>query len=115
CPTRWESRVAWNLLLSVSGCKPVARGPTIALAANPLDDPVDFPERHPVHGLGRHPFRHGPIVSIESGVGVQVQGWVEQLAIDVPERQPLSAALSDDAKDRFGVSHLAYLPSRDIE
>jgi hypothetical protein len=46
---------------------------------------------------------------------VQVQGRVEQLAIDVPERQPSSAALSDDAKDRFGVSHLAHLPSRDIE
>ena len=25
------------------------------------------------------------------------------------------AALSDDAKDRFGVTHLAHLPSRDIE
>ena len=52
---------------------------------------------------------HRTVVAVDSPVGTQVQVAVEQLAIDVLQRQPSSATFADDSQDRFGVSHLAYL------
>jgi hypothetical protein len=52
---------------------------------------------------------------IESAVGVKEQFHVEQLSIDVSQRQSSPTALLDDANYRFGVTHLTYLAVVGIE
>jgi hypothetical protein len=83
--------------------------PAIPLLAEQGDDPVDRRQAHPVGGFGRGAGRQGAGVPGDLPVGEQVQRRVEQLAVDVLQRQAAPAPFADDAQDGCGVSHLAYL------
>ena len=76
------------------------------------NDRPDFLQGHPVHGFRRRSGRHGPSVAVNASIGERVQLGIEQLSIDVLQRQSSPAALTDDSQDSFGVPHLAYLPSQ---
>src|SRR3954465_14737478 len=77
-----------------------------------VDDPADLRQRHPVDGLRRDARRHGTGVAGDPFVGKQEQFGIEQLSINVLQRQTSPAAIVDDPQDGFGASHLAYLPAR---
>ena len=112
-PRRYAERPRFPILFR--DVNSTHRGPSITFISKLIDNPVDFPHRHSIHGFGCHPLGHGPVVTIEPTVGVKEQLRFEQLSIDISQRQPSPTALLDDVKYRFGVTHLAHLPVLYIE
>ena len=90
---------------------PSDRGPSVAFMANVVDERLDFRQGHPVHSFLRGPFRECTGVSVDPSVRSQVEVRVEELSIEILQVQTSSASFSDDGQRRFGVSHLAYLPT----
>src|SRR5262249_3829390 len=88
---------------------PADGSPAVAFRAELLDDRPDHLLGHAVHGLRRRAWGHGSIVAIDPAVSAEVEAWVEQLSVDVLQNQSSLATILDDAQDRLGVSHLAYL------
>ncbi len=86
------------------------RPEAVALVAHRLDDPVDLPLGHAVHGLRRDPGRHRAMIGVDATVGQQIQLRVEQLSIQFVARQATPAALTQDTQHRCGALHFAYLP-----
>src|SRR5258707_15677068 len=81
----------------------------VPLAAHRRDDLLDLRPGHAVSGLIAGPRRHRPLVGVDVAVGQQVQALVEHLPVELIARQSFPAALTEDAKYRFGVLHFAYL------
>src|SRR4051812_34242836 len=77
-----------------------------------VDDSADLRQRHSVDGLRRGARCHCTGVAGDPSVGKQEQFGIEQLSINVLQRQSSPAAIVDDPQDGFGASHLAYLPAR---
>ena len=50
-------------------------------------------------GFRRRTSSHRTVIAVDSPVGTQKQGTVEQLTIDVLQRQPSSATFADDSQD----------------
>ncbi len=88
------------------------RQPSVCLMTQGVNDPADFCQRHPVDGFRRNTRCHRTSVTGDFTVGKQEELRVEQLSIDVLQRQSSPAAVVDDSQDGFGVSHLAYLSVR---
>src|SRR5262245_40298182 len=89
--------------------RPPDRGPSIALQAQRVNERIDLPQRHGIHGFRRRARGHRTVVAVDPPVGTKVEVAVVQLPIDVLQRQPSSATFTNDSQNRVGVSHLAYL------
>jgi hypothetical protein len=90
--------------------RPLDRAEAVALMAQRIDDATDLAQRHAVHGLRAGPGRHRTLIGVDTPVGQQVQLRVEQLSIQLIQRQATPAAFTQDTQHRFGVLHFAYLP-----
>jgi len=87
------------------------RGPSIAFMANLFDERLDLLRGHPVHGIVRHPPGEGSGVSRDPTVSLQVEIRVVEPSIDVLQVESVPASFVDDGQRRFGISHVANLPS----
>src|SRR5437868_5982228 len=74
-----------------------------------FDERRDLLLGHAVHGFRGYAVGQGSIIAIDPTVGTEVEVRVEELSVDVLQNQPSLATISDDAQDRLGVTHLAYL------
>ena len=63
------------------------------------------------HGFRCDPGRHRAVVGVDAPVGQQIQLRVEQLPIQLIQRQATPASLAQDIQHRSGVLHYAYLPA----
>ncbi len=106
-PSRDAERTEFTSFLRDVG--PPDGGPSMALVPQPVDDRIDLPPRHPVHGLCRCAPGHRPRIAVDPTVGPQVEVRVVELSIDILQVETLLASLTNDGEDRFGVTHLAYL------
>src|SRR5579871_3462494 len=80
-----------------------------AFIAYIFNDPFDLCQRHSIHCLARHASGHGSRIAVDFAIGFQIQFWIEQLPIDIFQRQLSLTSTSDDSQNLVGVSHLAYL------
>src|ERR1035438_7081703 len=83
---------------------------SIPLVTQSVNDPVDLPQCHAVRGFRVGSGRHRSFVGVDAPVGQQIQLRVEQLPIQLIQRQTLPAAFTEYTQYRFGVLHYAYLP-----
>ena len=88
---------------------PPGRAEPVALVAHRIDDAADLAQGHAVHGFPGGPGRHRSVVGVDPPVGQQIQLRVEQLPVQLIQRQSLPAALTEDTQHGFGVLHFAYL------
>jgi len=86
----------------------------VALVTHRLDDPVDLPQGHAVHGLLHGPGCHRSLVGVDAPVGQQIQLRVEHLSIQLVTRQTTPAAFAEDTQYRFSALHYAYLSVVDV-
>ena len=90
---------------------PLHRAEPVTLVAQRIDDAPDLAQRHAVRGLPGGPRRHRALVGVDPPVGQQIQLRVEQLPVQLLQRQAAPAALTQDTQHRFGALHYAYLPA----
>jgi hypothetical protein len=79
-----------------------------------VNDRLDFGLGHAIHGLAADPWCHRAFVGVDPPIGQQEQLLVEQLSVESLNRQATPAAFPDDAQHRFGITHLAHLPSLNL-
>ena len=106
---RWQTKRALLPVLlwdvdALDGLEPVA------LVTQRVDDALDLAQRHAVRGFRVGSGRHRSLVGVDPPVGQQIQLRVEQLPIQLIQRQATPAAFTEDIQDRFGALHYAYLP-----
>src|SRR5205823_3781010 len=82
---------------------------SVTLMAHRIDDAVDLVRRRAVRGLPIGPGRHRTLVGVDASVGQKVQLRVEQLTVQLIQRQATPPAITEDIQYRFGVLHYAYL------
>ena len=83
--------------------------PPVPLMTQGVDERGDFGQGQRSHGFTRGSWGHRPGVGRQPGVGPQVQVWVVELSVEVSQRPPALAAISDDTQDSVGSTHLAPL------
>ena len=89
---------------------PFCGRPPIPLEAEAVDDFRDLLLRHPVGGLPSRSRGQRATIARDLSVGVAVEVGVVQLPVHVIQWQSSSPPFTNDRKDLFGASHLAYLP-----
>src|SRR6185312_6173796 len=109
-PGRQAERPQFAALL-LRDVDPLDRAEPVALVAQRINDAPDLAQRHAVRGLPGGPGRHRALVGVDAPVGQQIQLRVEQLPVQLCQRQAAPAALTQDTQHRFGVLHYAYLPA----
>ena len=82
---------------------------SIALMTQRVDDPLDLAQRHAIRGFRVGSGRHRSFVGGDAPVGQQIQLRVEQLPVQLIQRQAAPAAFTEDIQHPFGVLHYAYL------
>ncbi len=78
------------------------RAEPVALVAQRIDDATDPAQRHAIHGFLRDPGRHRTFVGVEAPVNQQIQLRVEQLSIQLIERQTPPTTFTEDTQHRSG-------------
>ena len=106
---RWQTQrpllpvLLWDVV-------PPDRSKPVALVTQRVDDALDLAQGHAVRGFRVGSGGHRSLVGVDAPVGQQVQLRVEQLPIQLIQRQAAPAAFTEDLQDRFGALHYAYLP-----
>jgi hypothetical protein len=104
-PGRDAERSCFPRLFWFGDMRPSDWRPAVSLEAQGFDDLVDFRQGHPVHGLRCRAPGHGPVVTVDAAIGPKVESRLEELPVDVLQRQSSLASVADDVENVFGGSH----------
>ena len=111
CPTTSECPADAVFPLVLGNVHPSHRRPAISLIAQFSMSLSIFARDMPSTVSVVVPGVMAPCIAVQTAISAQVQIRVEQLPIDILQRQSSLASFSDDIQNGFGVSHLAYLSS----
>ena len=106
-PCRQPQRTLLRRVLLVDVDAPY-RGPPIALIPQRLDDRLNLPQAHAIHGLRAGARCHGTVVAVDLPVSTQIKLRIEQMPVQSLQWQSSLTAFVDDLQQGFGSLHYAY-------
>src|SRR5262249_35060754 len=89
-------------------------GPPVTLMADVVDELPDLLQGHAIRGPRRGPLGERTGVPVDPPVRPQVEVRVGEPSVDLLQVKASSASVLNDGQGRFGVPHVAYLPTRVI-